>query len=426
MAGAAAVPTVPLDLRGVSCVTAGNCLAVGIGGNGFPLAETWNGTTWRRTVSVRLPRGRPQAACAASPAWRPHAASRSATTTRSPAASSRSPKPGTARHGPRRSRPAPGSLFTALDGVSCTSAARCVAVGIYQMPDQVAAPLAEIWNGKRWTRTRPPASGPGFAISGLNAVSCTSPARCLAVGTPLGIPSVAVTEWLERHGLGGAEGSGRARGPGGRTDRRVLPVGAPLRSGRLLGHIRRRPSASARSGTASAGGTPPCHCQREQPAPRSCGVCPARQQNAASRSAIPSPWNTPKVAARRPGTAKAWTVTSIPQPARQRQPVQRRDLPVRGQLRSGRPGGPPGVGVHHRPDRLLERQVLAPGHRAVEHHHPERGGGLSCGKRHCPAGCPIPLLQRCRTGGPAGRPGHRWPHRATAGPRAVVSAQDRV
>ena len=60
-AGEAAPPPAARELLGVSCVTARNCLAVGIDrdalkGAGGPLAETWNGTAWR-TAGVRLPRG---------------------------------------------------------------------------------------------------------------------------------------------------------------------------------------------------------------------------------------------------------------------------------------------------------------------------------------------------------------------------------
>ena len=55
-------------------------------------------------------------------------------------------------------------------------------------------PLAEIWNGKRWTPARPPASGGGLAITGLDAVSCASPARCAATGVSAGGPPLAVVE----------------------------------------------------------------------------------------------------------------------------------------------------------------------------------------------------------------------------------------
>ena len=69
-----------------------------------------------------------------------------------------------------------------------------MAVGTYQAAGRVGGPLAEVWNGKRWTQTRPPASGSGFAVSGLDAVSCASPAQCVAAGASAGGPPVAVIE----------------------------------------------------------------------------------------------------------------------------------------------------------------------------------------------------------------------------------------
>jgi hypothetical protein len=205
-AWAAAGPSVAADLLGVSCATARDCLAVGVGGNAFPLAETWNGTAWR-TVSVRLPPG----------------ATAGGLRGVSCAAAARCVSVGYYDEGPGQQfalaeawngaawaparPPAPGTPYTALYGVSCTSAARCVAVGQYQMPDQVSGPLAEIWNGKRWTQASPPASGPGFAISGLNGVSCTSRTSCVAVGTPLGTRSVPVIERWNGKSWSAAQGA---------------------------------------------------------------------------------------------------------------------------------------------------------------------------------------------------------------------------
>jgi hypothetical protein len=42
-------------------------------------------------------------------------------------------------------------------------------------------PLAEVWNGSVWTVRAPPAPPTGFRS--LNAVSCTSPSACTAVGS---------------------------------------------------------------------------------------------------------------------------------------------------------------------------------------------------------------------------------------------------
>jgi hypothetical protein len=70
----------------------------------------------------------------------------------------------------------PALASSSLASVSCTSAARCVAVG-----DHGARTLAEAWNGTSWRRikTRTPA---GTSVSSLTSVSCASFARCMAVG----------------------------------------------------------------------------------------------------------------------------------------------------------------------------------------------------------------------------------------------------
>jgi hypothetical protein len=193
--GTAAAPAVGRELSGVSCRTARNCLAVGYDvETGGPLAEAWNGARWR-TVSVKLP-----------PGW--VAGTLSGV---SCAAVARCVAVGFYDKGGREFAladtwngtawtlalpPAPVGADTGLDAVSCTSAARCVAVGWYHLSGPHSyTPLAEIWNGKKWTQIRPPGSGRGFAVGALNAVSCTSAARCLAVGVPLGVQGVAVIEW---------------------------------------------------------------------------------------------------------------------------------------------------------------------------------------------------------------------------------------
>jgi hypothetical protein len=89
----------------------------------------------------------------------------------------------------------PGGANASLSGVSCRSAASCVAVGAYWGGNGVGAPLAEVWNGKRWTETKPPASGSGLAINGLAAISCASPARCVAVGTTGPPPKAVIESW---------------------------------------------------------------------------------------------------------------------------------------------------------------------------------------------------------------------------------------
>jgi hypothetical protein len=64
-----------------------------------------------------------------------------------------------------------------LYGVSCPSATDCIAVGSDDVADE---PLAERWNGKRWSIQRTPK--PNLDGSGLSAISCPASNDCTAVG----------------------------------------------------------------------------------------------------------------------------------------------------------------------------------------------------------------------------------------------------
>ena len=69
-----------------------------------------------------------------------------------------------------------------LQGVSCTSASACTAVGDY-FNGTATVTLAERWNGATWSiqHTPNPAAAPGSIL--VNAVSCASASACTAVGT---------------------------------------------------------------------------------------------------------------------------------------------------------------------------------------------------------------------------------------------------
>jgi hypothetical protein len=119
------------SLFGVSCTSASACTAVGDYANssGLPLtlAERWNGTSW------------------------------------------------TIQHTPNPAS----STDSALDGVSCTSASACTAVGDYTNSSGHQFTLAERWNGASWTIQNTPSS----SGVGLYGISCTSPSACTAVGS---------------------------------------------------------------------------------------------------------------------------------------------------------------------------------------------------------------------------------------------------
>ena len=182
---AAFSPAAADELFGISCVSPRACVAVGLDQDalshrGGPLTEKWNGKAWKY-VAMRLPAGaisgelfgvscRSAVACVAvglyldssdtgiplaetwnGRAWRP----------------SRLPAPA-------------GSTGVILDGVSCATAKSCVAVGQY-FTGTGAAPLAEAWNGNRWTTAEPPEPA-GSVVGNLGKVSCPAAAYCVAVG----------------------------------------------------------------------------------------------------------------------------------------------------------------------------------------------------------------------------------------------------
>jgi len=122
------------ELSAVSCASPRACTAVGsyaktLSTPSVPLAERWNGKTWRRQAP-------------AVPA---------------------------------------GTASTFLYGVSCTSATACTAVGnAFHKATKVNLIVVEAWNGKSW-RIKP-APTPSPKGSSFFAVSCTSGSACTAVG----------------------------------------------------------------------------------------------------------------------------------------------------------------------------------------------------------------------------------------------------
>ena len=74
-----------------------------------------------------------------------------------------------------------GASFVELDGLSCHSKTDCTAVGQAAGSGGVTTTLAEGWNGSSWKVQSTP--NPGGATNGaFEAVSCTSPTSCAAVG----------------------------------------------------------------------------------------------------------------------------------------------------------------------------------------------------------------------------------------------------
>jgi hypothetical protein len=74
----------------------------------------------------------------------------------------------------------PVPVFSSLYGVSCPRVSYCVAVGAYNANDVISV-LTELWNGSTWS-VIPTPRPPHATSSALNAISCSSVSRCLAVG----------------------------------------------------------------------------------------------------------------------------------------------------------------------------------------------------------------------------------------------------
>jgi hypothetical protein len=121
---------------GVSCVSAGDCTAVGYytNSNGVTetLIESWNGSAWSIVSS---------------------------------------PNEGGA------------DQYNTLAGVSCLSASDCTAVGTEtNLSNTDGSTLVESWNGTAWSIVSSPNENGGSVPSSLNAVSCVSASDCTAVG----------------------------------------------------------------------------------------------------------------------------------------------------------------------------------------------------------------------------------------------------
>jgi hypothetical protein len=119
-------------INDVSCTSPGHCAAAGesiTSGNAlFGFAEVWNGKAWTVTK------------------W----------------------------------TGAKGSSFAVVFGMSCTSAASCVAVGVQgTAKSQVAASLT--WNGAHWAAVAVPSAGKGL-VSDFEGVSCPKAGACVSIG----------------------------------------------------------------------------------------------------------------------------------------------------------------------------------------------------------------------------------------------------
>jgi titin len=165
-------------LNGVSCASSTSCVAVGYSvnytGTVFTLVETMTGTTWSVMPSPSpSPGALLNGVSCVSPTscvavgWTGDVIRRALIEV---------------LHGATWSvvaSPSPSAAYGYLRGVSCTTAARCSAVG-YSVNGGVTRTLVEAWSGATWSISASP--NPGTIDSSLMAVSCASATSCVAGG----------------------------------------------------------------------------------------------------------------------------------------------------------------------------------------------------------------------------------------------------
>jgi hypothetical protein len=93
----------------------------------------------------------------------------------------------------------PGPGYYVLGGVSCMSSAACIAVGSHSLSGELSGqPIAERWNGRRWSLQRTPKLPRGNQNT-LNGVACISGTSCIAVGSSMplltNLAAPALVEW---------------------------------------------------------------------------------------------------------------------------------------------------------------------------------------------------------------------------------------
>ncbi len=183
-------------LRGVSCLTTSDCVAVGyyrdtgeaewhesIGENVEPLAEHWNGSEWTM-MPVAAPSGADagwleEVSCTSSTECTAVGSFKDSSGIEETLAERWNGNEWTIQTTPNPT----GASGSGLKSVSCASSTECTAVGYFNNSSGVEETLAERWNGSGWSIQPTPNSGGVEPSNRLSGVSCTSPTACMAVGT---------------------------------------------------------------------------------------------------------------------------------------------------------------------------------------------------------------------------------------------------
>ncbi len=172
------------QLYGVSCTAARTCTAVGYyltsAGTFRTLAERWNGKNWRIEPTLTPAGGRLSFLDAVSCTGGSGCTTVGSYTNSAGAELTLAERWNGNSWRVERTPNPPGAKSSVLDGVSCTKANLCTAVGSYRNSVGKRT-LAERWNGKHWTIEPTPTQANGKS-SRLYGVSCTKASVCTAVG----------------------------------------------------------------------------------------------------------------------------------------------------------------------------------------------------------------------------------------------------
>lgn len=167
-------PMVGPSLSRVSCAGTGGCVAVQ-----GTLAGSWDGRTWRQ-LTVVAP-GESGTALSAVSCWRPSGCLAVGGYATAAGAQLTLAEEWDGRAWHVRRTPSPGDAANGLFAVSCRQARACMAVGSHISASDTQLTLAEEWDGRAWRVRATPS--PGARVSVLSAVSCPAAARCVAVGS---------------------------------------------------------------------------------------------------------------------------------------------------------------------------------------------------------------------------------------------------
>lgn len=184
------------QLQAVSCVSPASCMAVGSGsdsnGHQVLVGAAWNGSRWSAQPFAFPPTAVSGSLFGVSCASAAACVAVGSVQDASGQLALAEGWNGSAWTKLGNPSPAGGSDIYLL-GVSCTSAVQCSAVGNY-FDGTATQPLAESWDGSSWTFQPTPSSG---SVRVLSGISCTSAANCEAVGSdtdPTGFPSQTLIE----------------------------------------------------------------------------------------------------------------------------------------------------------------------------------------------------------------------------------------